>query len=87
MYHYKTNAILVQPIKSKSDADMIAAYSALIQRVTKLHTLPTIHVLDNEASVAFKTALKTLFQIVPPHSHRRNAAEVAIKTFKQHLLP
>ena len=65
---------------------MIAAYSALMQRVTKLHALPTIHMLDNEALVAFKTALQTPFQIVPPHSHRCNAAEVAIKTFKQYFI-
>ena len=86
MYHYKMNAILVQPLKSKNDADMIAAYSALMQRVTKQHVLPTIHVLDNEASVAFKTALQTPFQVVPLHSDRRNAAEVAIKTFKHHFI-
>ena len=26
------------------------------------------------------------FQLVPPHQHRRNAAERAIMTFKNHLL-
>ena len=65
---------------------MIAAYSALIQRITKRHALPSIRVLDNEASTAFENTLKTPFQIVPPHSHRRNAAEVAIKTFKHHFI-
>jgi hypothetical protein len=57
-----------------------------MQRVTKRHSLPTIHVLDNEASMEFKTMLQTPFQIVPPHSHRHNAAEVAIKTFKHHII-
>ena len=28
---------------------------------------------------------KTTFQLVPPHTHRANAAERAIQTFKNHF--
>jgi hypothetical protein len=46
--------------------------------------------LDNEASKLLKTYLhqqNIIFQLVPPYSHRRNAAERAIRSFKDHLIP
>ena len=45
--------------------------------------------MDNEISYEFKSALRkqnVAFQLVPPHVHRRNAAERAIRTFKNHFL-
>jgi hypothetical protein len=45
--------------------------------------------MDNEASAASQRAITTNncnFQLVPPHVHRRNAAERAICTFKDHFL-
>jgi len=44
--------------------------------------------MDNEASADIKYALtkeNITYQLVPPHNHRRNAAERAIRTFKNHL--
>ena len=45
--------------------------------------------MDNECSEALQQALtsnKVKFQLAPPHIHRTNAAERAIRTFKDHLL-
>jgi hypothetical protein len=46
--------------------------------------------MDNEASAAFKQAItfawRAKFQLVPPDMHRRNHAERAIRTFKDHFL-
>jgi hypothetical protein len=46
--------------------------------------------MDNEASQAVKDLLTKDFgleyQLVPPHIHRRNAAERAIRTFKNHFI-
>jgi hypothetical protein len=45
--------------------------------------------LDNEASKLLKTYLHhqdITFQLVPPYSHRRNSAERAIRSFKDHLI-
>jgi hypothetical protein len=50
---------------------------------------PLLYILDNEASAEFKKSLKKYgveYQLVPPHVHRRNAAERAIQTFKNHFL-
>jgi hypothetical protein len=45
--------------------------------------------LDNEASKLLKRYLhqqNITFQLVPPYSHRRNSAERAIRSFKDHLI-
>lgn len=50
---------------------------------------PSLYILDNECSNELKLALtkhKIDFQRVPPHVHRRNAAERAIQTYKNHFL-
>ena len=50
---------------------------------------PRLHWLDNEASKALKTFIhkeQTEYQLTPPHIHRRNAAERAIRTFKNHFI-
>ena len=62
---------------------------ALWTRVTR-HRVekPTLHILDNEASAAFKEAIRinSNLQLVPPDTHRRNLAERAIQTFKNHFV-
>jgi hypothetical protein len=50
---------------------------------------PKLMKLDNEASTLLKTYLhqqNITFQLVPPYSHGRNAAEGAIISFKYHLI-
>ena len=45
--------------------------------------------MDNECSAKFKSTLKEhniAYELVPPHQHRRNVAERAIRTFKNHFL-
>ena len=50
---------------------------------------PNHYIFDNEFSADLHSALqkcKKSYQKVPPHIHRRNAAERAIRTFKNHFL-
>jgi hypothetical protein len=50
---------------------------------------PKLMKLDNEASKMSKDYLyqqDITFQLVPPYSHRRNSAERAIRSFKDHLI-
>ena len=87
--HSQTNAILIRPFASKHDTHRIPAYQALYMRLSDVGAAPTLHVMDNEASTAFQRAVtsnKCKLQLVPPHVHRRNAAERAIRTFKAHFL-
>ena len=51
-------------------------------------TAPNTYVMDNEISHEFTTALtsnNTTYQLVPPHTHRRNLAERGIQTYKNHF--
>jgi hypothetical protein len=68
---------------------MIQAYRLLWARTTwNCKEKPSMHILDNEASVAFKTEIKKNcgLQLVPPDTHRRNLTERAIQTFKSHFI-
>jgi hypothetical protein len=50
---------------------------------------PKLMKLDNEASKLLKDYLykqEIAFQLFPPYSHRRNSAERAIRSFKDHLI-
>ncbi len=49
---------------------------------------PKSHILDNEASAAFKAAIKENWnlQLVPPDTHRCNLAKRAIQMFKSHFI-
>jgi len=83
------NFIDAEPVKDHTDASLIQAYTALWTRLTASKTVaPKLHMLDNEASAAFKAAIKQNcdLQLVPPDTHRRNLAERAIQTFKSHLI-
>jgi hypothetical protein len=61
-----------------------------MEQELEAHVLkPKLMKLDNEASKLLKTYLhqkNITFQLVPPYSHRRNAAERAIRSFKDHLI-
>ncbi len=83
------NYIDAKPIRNHKDNQMIQAYQNLWTRTNcNRETKPNMHILDNEASEAFKTEIKKNcnLQLVPPDTHRRNLAERAIQTFKSHFI-
>jgi hypothetical protein len=50
--------------------------------------VPNCKKLDKEASAALQHAMRKEnidYQLIPPHVNRRNAAERAIRTFKNHF--
>ena len=61
-----------------------------MQQLTDNKLCVNLHILDNEASEEYKLTIKnkwnSKYQLVPPHTHRSNAAERAICTFKAHFL-
>jgi hypothetical protein len=81
--------IKVVPMKSRSASEWVKAYYSIHQELTVKGFKPNLQTLDNEASTALKnffTANYTAYQLVPPHCHRRNTAERAIRTFKEHFV-
>ncbi len=90
MVEINSNAILVEPMKSRKDEEMIRAYNALLLRLKRAGIISKKHVLDNEVSENMKNHIcntcKFDMELVPPGCHQRNAAKVAIGNFKAHFL-
>ena len=88
-YDVDGNYIDAEPMRDHNDKSMIKAYQALWERTTrKSREKPKMHILNNEASAAFKAEIRKNceYQLVPPDTHRRNLAERAIQTFKSHFI-
>ena len=87
-YVYKANAILAEPLKNRTGALLLETYQSIYSSLSNSRFSPKLHILDNEASSEFKNHLKVKniqYQLVLPHTHRCDAAERAIKTFKNNL--
>jgi hypothetical protein len=88
-YVYDCNYVKVIPMKSRSTSEWVKDYDHIHQELTVKGFRPKLQTLDNEASTTLKsffTANNVEYQLVPPHCHRRNAAERAIRTFKGHFV-
>ena len=89
MYDYDANAILTYPLKSRQAHEITSAWKTLHAQMTRHGHNISNFILDNECSGELRKALaknSINFQLVPPDAHRRNAAERAIRTFKNHFL-
>ena len=75
-HHADGNLILQQAFKTRSDKHRIAAYNAIMTRLSARGLVVDLQILDNEASAAYKHAITVTwqcrFQLVPPDMHRRN---------------
>ena len=76
MVEIDSNAILVEPMKSRKDEEMIRAYDALLTRLRQAGSTPQKHVLDIEVSDNMKhhiqVTCKLIMELVPPGCHRKN---------------
>ena len=89
MYDYDSNAILQVPIKNRQGKVIAEAFTACYDKLTKHGHVVKLFVMDNECSTDLQREILKIggnYELVPPYMHRRNAAEVAIKTAKNHLL-
>ena len=73
MVEIDSNAILVEPMKSRNDNEMIRAYDILVTRLKRAGIIPRKHVLDNEVSKNMKEHIrkdwKLEVELVPPGCH------------------
>ena len=89
LYDYDSNSILVEPLRSRTGPCILAGYQILHARLVTAGLRPQLQRLDNECSTALKQFLVAEdvdYQLVPPGLHRRNAAERAFRTFKNHFI-
>ena len=88
-YDYDSNAILAEPLKSRSGSELLRAFSKLHQHLTDRGLRPSLQILDNECPAqlkAFMLTAGTKYQLAPPNMHQTNAAEKAIDTWKCHFI-
>ena len=89
IYDYDSNAILLEPIRNRKGPTLVEAHRRLHTRLTRAGLRPRFLMLDNECSNAFKDFLfeeAVAFQLTPAGMHRRNAAERAMRTAKNHII-
>jgi hypothetical protein len=69
--------------------ELLRAYTKIHTFLTKGGLKPVLQQLNNEAPGKLQTFMRqngVSFQLVPPRQHRRNAAERAIATLKDHFV-
>jgi hypothetical protein len=89
LYDYDSNSILAEPMRSRTAHEMVRAYAKLHTYLVTRGLKPKLQRLDNEASQNLKDFMKSKqvdYQLAPPHCHRRNSAERAIRTWKNHFI-
>ena len=89
MYDHDSNGILVAPLKSRNATTIVEAWKNLFECLTKHGHKTKVFILDNGFSTLLKNTLKLNnleYQLVLLNIYRRNAAERAIQTFKNHFL-
>ncbi len=79
--HLDANYIFAEPMKNRTEGEMISAYQKIINRMKAAGLGIKKQVLDNECSTAMKACIKSngmTHELVPPGQHRRNQAERVI---------
>jgi hypothetical protein len=87
--HLDANSIFCEPMKNRSEDEMIEAYQKIINRMKAAGLGLKTHRLNNEASKAYKQCIHRngmMDELVLPDNHRSNLAERAIQTFKHHFI-
>lgn len=89
LYSDDANGILAQPVKNRSEQELVDAIKVLHTRINHANLPLRFHIMDNECPAGLKRYLNEQniqYQLVPPYYHRQNPAERAIQTFKAHLI-
>ena len=88
LYYIDGSYIMMEPMKSRNENEIIRAHGVLINRLKERGFHPKKQMLDNEISKAYEKAIQghgMTAERVPKEAHRRNAAEKGIQTVKCHM--
>jgi hypothetical protein len=89
LHDVDSNSSWAEPMRNQTGGELILARYRALTRMQRQGINPKHQVLDNQASEAYKDAIRALdmtYQLVPPGDHRCNMAEKAIQTFKDHFI-
>jgi hypothetical protein len=82
-YCYDSNAIITMPMPNRSGQSLLKAYKEIHKILTSRGFRPKFQRLYNEISKDFKDFLH---KVDIDFSHRRNSAERATRTWKNHFI-
>jgi len=88
-YHYNSNYIHLEPMKNKSQAELLKVYSKTLKMFISAGTKSTLHILDHECPQSLKDYMRAAgvhYQLTPPGTHRCNYPERSIRTAKAHII-
>ena len=89
LYDYDSNVIIPQAIPNRTKLQLHRAFSSITKDLKRRGLTPQLQYLDNEASKHLKEYMRDQnieYQLTPAGIHRRNMAERAIQTFKNHFI-
>mmetsp|Transcript_31451 Transcript_31451/g.45872 ORF Transcript_31451/g.45872 Transcript_31451/m.45872 type:complete len:154 (-) Transcript_31451:2776-3237(-) len=78
MYSYDSNAILTEPIKNRTEKEIMKAFDSIHEYLIQQGLKPKCMRMDNEALAALLRNMenkKLDVQLAPSHMHMRNAAK------------
>ena len=88
-YYHDSNTIHARPMKNCSGPELLKGCTTIHNLLSECELAPKMHYLGNEFPKVLQqlmTAKDERSQLVPPHLHRKNSAERAIQTFKDHFI-
>ena len=89
LYDYDRSYITAVPIPSRTQFQLLNAYKTAIKLLQERGFKPKLQFMDNEVSKLLKEYMHKEhidLQLTPAGLHRRNLAERAIQTYKNHLI-
>ena len=89
LHHVDSNSSWAEAMRNQSGGELILARARALARMRRRGLIPKHQILDNQASAEYKAAIEAsgmTYELVPPEEHRRNMAEKAIQTFKDHFV-
>ena len=85
-YHFDANHVRAVHIKNIKGSTIVEACKKLQSTFEQASVAPETYVLDNETSCKLLDAFEEQdvdYQLVPPHNHRNNQAELSMQTLKK----
>ena len=88
-YHYDANNIITTTLKKRTGPCIISGVMRIHDKLRKQGLTPKLHIMDNEVSEGLNKYFEhsdIQVQLVPPHMYWINAAERAVRNFKNHFI-
>ena len=88
-YDYDSSAILTEPLKSRSKAELLRAFTKCLQHLSSQGLRPALHIIDKECPKDLKNYIRNAgatLQLATPNMHQTNAAKKAIDVWKCYFM-